>query len=57
MEKVTLNLTAQELDMVVRALQTVTVQVKDAPVVLGLIDNIVKQVNEQQDAKDNSCKL
>lgn len=52
MEKVTLNLTAQELDMVVRALQTVTVQVKDAPVVLGLIDNIVKQVNTQQDAKD-----
>lgn len=52
-----IELTDQEVNMVVTALQTVTVQVKDAPVVLGLIKNIVGQFNEQQDAKDKSRKV
>lgn len=52
-----IELTDQEVNMVVTALQTVTVQVKDAPVVLGLIDNIIKQFNTQQHAEDKNSKV
>lgn len=49
---INLEITADEANIIVMALQNATVAVKDAPVVLALIEKIVEQHKKQHNAKD-----
>jgi hypothetical protein len=49
-----LEITANEANIIVMSLQNATVAVKDAPVVLALIEKIVEQHKKQHNANDQS---
>ncbi len=51
------ELTQFDIDIILKALDSLTVMVKDAPIVLNLKDKIINQFNHQQNEDSKSSQV